>query len=47
MTKMFKEMWRLGIDGEEWEFQDKEEYLKVHKQIVDLKEKYGKVKKDG
>lgn len=41
--KMNNEKWRLAIGDEVWEFETKKEMMKVLEQLIDFKEKYGKI----
>jgi len=38
--------WRIGMDNEEWEFKDREEFDEFFKKILDIKEKKGRIKHD-
>ena len=42
--KQYKEKWRMDIENEELEFKNKEEFMKVFNQLLELKEKYGQIK---
>lgn len=44
--KMFNESWRLSLSDETWEFVTLGELKVVLNTILDLKEKYGRLKKD-
>lgn len=39
--------WRLGITEETWEFKTRKDMESVLKQLLDIKVKYGNLKKNG
>ena len=48
--QLYKDKWRLQIgndEGEKWEFNTSQECLICLKELMEFKEKYGKLKQEG
>jgi len=44
--KMFQEMWKIHIEEEVWQFETKKEFEETLKKLIDLKDKYGRLKRE-
>jgi len=42
--KMYKEKWRININEEDFEFENREDFDACLKVILDLKDKFGRIK---